>query len=61
MRFSCRQNLISINELLLACKKLQKVTDEVKVQRILDVLNALDEDHDGTIDINLAMEVNYLA
>ena len=49
-----RDNIVSINEMLLAMKRLQKVPNETKLQRIVEVL---DEDCDGNININLALKV----
>lgn len=49
-----RDNIVSINEMLLAMKRLQKVPNETKLQRIVEVL---DEDKDGKININLALKV----
>lgn len=45
---------MSINEMLLAMKRLQKVPNDTKLQRIVEVL---DEDKDGNININLALKV----
>ena len=49
-----RINLVSINEMVLAMRRLQKLPDETKLQHIMDVL---DEDHDGNIDIDDALKV----
>lgn len=51
-----RRNLIGINELVLAMKRLQKLPDDTKLQRIAQVL---DEDKDGHIDIDDALKVKY--
>ncbi|XP_060085567.1 mitochondrial proton/calcium exchanger protein-like [Ylistrum balloti] len=48
------RNLISINDLLLALKRLQKVPNETRLQRIAEVL---DEDKDGNIDIGHVLKV----
>ncbi|XP_033757274.1 mitochondrial proton/calcium exchanger protein-like isoform X2 [Pecten maximus] len=48
------RNLISINELLLALKRLQKVPNETRLQRIAEVL---DEDKDGNIDVGHVLKV----
>lgn len=52
-----RSNLIGINELLEAVKKLQKVGDDTKLQRIIDVLDHMDVDHDGLVDIEHVVKV----
>lgn len=46
--------VISINDLLLGLRRLQKVPDEVRLQRIVQVL---DEDRDGIIDANHVLKV----
>ena len=51
-----RENLVSINDVLLSLKRLQKVPDDMRLQRILEVL---DEDRDGFIDIKNILEVKY--
>ncbi|GAB1599000.1 mitochondrial proton/calcium exchanger protein-like [Argonauta hians] len=48
-----KDNLISINEIVLALKRLQKVPDETRAQMIVEVL---DEDKDGKVDISLALK-----
>lgn len=50
-----RKNLITINELMLGLKRLQKLDDETKFQKIIEVL---DEDGDGAIDLEHAMKVS---
>lgn len=52
-----RDDVISINELLLAVKRLQKVGDDTKIDRIIDVLDAMDIDHDGQIEIEHVVKV----
>ncbi|GFO23857.1 mitochondrial letm1 and EF-hand domain-containing protein 1 [Plakobranchus ocellatus] len=49
-----RSNIISINEMLEALKRLQKVPDDSKLRRMFEVL---DQDKDGIIDISNALEV----
>ncbi|OWF38429.1 LETM1 and EF-hand domain-containing protein 1, mitochondrial-like [Mizuhopecten yessoensis] len=48
------RNVISINDLLLALKRLQKVPNETRLQRIAEVL---DEDKDGNIDVGHVLKV----
>lgn len=52
-----KEHLVSINEVLLSLKRLQKVPDDMRLQRILEVL---DEDQDGYIDIKNILEVTEL-
>ena len=48
---------MSINELLLSIRRLQKVSPDTKLQTIVQVL---DQDKDGRIDINNALQVCLL-
>ena len=49
-----RDNIININEMVLALKRLQKVPNETRLQQILEVL---DEDQDGRIDVSHVLKV----
>ncbi|XP_041368157.1 mitochondrial proton/calcium exchanger protein-like isoform X2 [Gigantopelta aegis] len=49
-----KDNIIDINEMVLALKRLQKVPNETRLQQILEVL---DEDRDGNIDISHVLKV----
>ncbi|VDP79919.1 unnamed protein product [Echinostoma caproni] len=46
--------VVDINDLLLALRRLQKVPDDTRWQKILDVL---DEDHDGKIEMQHVLSV----
>lgn len=48
-----KDNLISINDIVMSLKKLEKVSDETRAQMIVEVL---DEDKDGKVDISLALK-----
>ncbi|XP_052773481.1 mitochondrial proton/calcium exchanger protein-like [Mya arenaria] len=50
-------NLISVNEVLLSLKRLQNVPDDVRMQKVLQVL---DTDEDGLIDINDVLKATEL-
>lgn len=52
-----RDNIISINELVLAIRRIQKVSDDTRLQRIADVLERMDIDHDGAVEIDHCMKV----
>lgn len=56
----CRKDIIYINDMMLSLRRLQKLPDETKLDRIVEVLKALDEDHDGAIDVNLALKVRSI-
>ena len=47
---------MTINELVLSMRRIQKVPNDARVQRILQVL---DEDQDGIIDVNDALKVSF--
>lgn len=50
--------LVTVTELLNAIGQLRnKQTDEAKITRVQQVLEHLDDDHDGVIDADLALEV----
>lgn len=50
-------NLVNINELLTNIKKLQKVEDKDKIKRIIDVLDSMDVDHDGAVEVEHVVKV----
>lgn len=50
-------NLVNINELLTNIKKLQKVEDKDKIKRIIDVLDSMDVDHDGNVEVEHVVKV----
>lgn len=50
-------NLIAINELLEGMRKLQSVKSEDKIKTILDVLDSIDIDHDGKVDLDHVVKV----
>ena len=49
-----RENLVSVNEMLLSMRSALNSQKDDRLQRILQLL---DEDHDGIIDINLTLKV----
>uniref|UniRef100_A0A5S6QT66 Letm1 RBD domain-containing protein n=1 Tax=Trichuris muris TaxID=70415 RepID=A0A5S6QT66_TRIMR len=51
------KKLVTLNEVLAPLKNLTTVPDEAKMHRVAQVLKALDEDHDGAIDLKLALKV----
>ncbi|CDW51918.1 LETM1 domain containing protein [Trichuris trichiura] len=51
------KKLVTLNEVLAPLKNLSTVPDEAKMHRVIQVLKALDEDHDGAIDLKLALKV----
>uniref|UniRef100_A0A914WSC7 Mitochondrial proton/calcium exchanger protein n=1 Tax=Plectus sambesii TaxID=2011161 RepID=A0A914WSC7_9BILA len=52
-----KEKVVRINDLVESLTQLQQIGDEKKKQRIQEVLTALDDDTDGVIDVNLALEV----
>ncbi|CAL1292169.1 unnamed protein product [Larinioides sclopetarius] len=52
-----RDDIIGINELVLAIRRIQKVSDDTRLQRIADVLERMDVDHDGAVEIDHVLKV----
>lgn len=52
-----RDDIIGINELVLAIRRIQKVSDDTRLQRIADVLEKMDVDHDGAVEIDHVLKV----
>jgi len=55
----CFSELINIDELIGAVRKLQNIPDEFKLQQITEVLDKIDEDHDGSIRLDTVLKVSY--
>lgn len=49
--------LINIDELIGAVRKLQNIPDEYKLQQISEVLSKIDDDHDGSIRLDTVLKV----
>ncbi|KAI1278017.1 Mitochondrial proton/calcium exchanger protein [Halotydeus destructor] len=49
-----KKQFVNVNDLIMT---LRKVGDEEKVQRMVDVLDLLDTDHDGNVEVDLVMKV----
>lgn len=54
-----KKDVISINELLSTLKSLAMVSDDTKSSRILEVLDNLDIDHDGLIELEHVFKVIF--
>lgn len=52
--------LINIDELIGSVRKLQKIPDENKLQKISEVLSKIDGDHDGSIKLDTVLKVNNM-
>ena len=52
-----RENVIGINELIDAITRLQQVTDEHKLESIMEVLDNMDVDHDGRVEVEHVVKV----
>lgn len=50
--------LIKIDELIGAVRKLQNIPDEYKLQQISEVLGKIDDDHDGSIRLDTVLKVS---
>ena len=56
------KNTVSIDELLNTIKKIRGVTNDETEQKLIEVLNSLDKDHDGKIDdLNDVLKVDYFS
>lgn len=53
-------DVVDINELLEAMSKIQKVSDDTKLSRIVEVLDTMDIDHDGQIELDHVFKVMYI-
>ena len=54
-------DVVDINELLEAMSKIQTVSDDTKLSRIVEVLDTMDVDHDGQIEVDHVFKVGFLA
>lgn len=54
---SVRDDIIGINELMLSMRRLQKTSDDTRIQMIQEILNTIDSDHDGKIEIDIVLKV----
>lgn len=52
-------DVVSINELLEAVSKIQTASDDTKLSRIIEVLDTMDIDHDGQIEVDHVFKVCY--
>lgn len=57
MFFSCRENLISISELIAIMRQIQSIPEH----KLLSIADALDENKDGKIDIDDVIKVTVYA
>lgn len=57
MFFFFFSELINIDELIGAVRKLQNIPDEFKLQQISEVLSKIDDDHDGSIRLDTVLKV----
>ena len=52
-----KENLVTINEILSGIRKIQAVEDDAKLKTIIDVLDSMDVDHDGKVDVEHVVNV----
>lgn len=52
-----KDNLIEINDLLLAMRRIQKSSSNTRLEMITDLLDTLDIDHDGAVKIDHVLKV----
>lgn len=53
-------DLIKIDEIIGAVRKLQNIPDEYKLQQISEVLSKIDGDHDGSIRLDTVLKVSCI-
>lgn len=53
-----RDDIISVNELVLAIRRIQKVSDDTRLQRIAEILEKMDVDHDGAVEVDHVLKVS---
>uniref|UniRef100_A0A023GLS9 Mitochondrial proton/calcium exchanger protein n=1 Tax=Amblyomma triste TaxID=251400 RepID=A0A023GLS9_AMBTT len=52
-----KDNLIEINDLVLAMRRIQKSSNDTRLEMITDLLDTLDIDHDGAVKIDHVLKV----
>ncbi|KAG8199034.1 hypothetical protein JTE90_021047 [Oedothorax gibbosus] len=52
-----RDDIVSVSELVLALRNIQKVSDDTKLKRITDVLAKMDVDRDGAVEVDHVLKV----
>jgi LETM1 and EF-hand domain-containing protein 1, mitochondrial len=53
----CREEIVSISDLMTAVHQIQKVPDAQKMESIKQVLSKIDDDRDGTIRVDDVLKV----
>ncbi|KAH8019273.1 hypothetical protein HPB51_018668 [Rhipicephalus microplus] len=53
-----KDNLIEINDLLLAMRRIQKSSSDTRLEMITDLLDTLDIDHDGAVKIDHVLKLD---
>lgn len=51
-------NLINVKELISGVENLRKVGDKAKIPKLVEVLDAMDVDHDGQVDLDVLVKVS---
>lgn len=46
-----------INDLVLSMRRIQKISDDTRIQMIQEILDTIDSDHDGKIEIDVVLKV----
>lgn len=56
----CREEIVSISDLMTAVHQIQKVPDAQKMESIKQVLSKIDDDRDGAIRVDDVLKVMFL-
>jgi hypothetical protein len=51
---------MTVDELTALIAQKHNITDPIKLRRITDVLEHLDDDHDGVLNVDLSLDVRIL-
>ena len=55
------ENLINVKELISGVESLRKVGDEAKIPKLVEILDVMDADHDGQVDLDVLVKVSILS
>ncbi len=52
-------NLINVKELLSSVENLKKIGDQAKIPKLMEILDVMDVDHDGQVDLDVLVKVSF--
>ena len=53
------ENLINVKELISGVESLKKVGDKAKIPKLVEILDVMDVDHDGQVDLDVLVKVSF--